>query len=185
MMIKLVENERELHQILALQKENHPSNLCENKMQKKGFITVLHEFEALKKMNDKAAHIIAIDNDVVVAFALVMLKEFRNLVPMLIPMFTSFEQIQFQNRKLNTLNFYVMGQICVQDNFKRKGILKKLYLKHKEIYSDTFEYCVTEISSSNTPSMIAHQKIGFQTIHTFTDNTAEWNVMLWDWEEKQ
>ncbi|KGL64072.1 N-acetyltransferase [Polaribacter sp. Hel1_85] len=183
MIIKLAENTNELSQILALQKENHASILSENIKKEKGFVTVLHSFKMLSEMNSKTPQIIAMDNEKLVAFALVMLKEFKNLIPVLVPMFNSFEKIKFNGKKLIDLNYYVMGQICVKDNYKRNGIFKKLYLKHKETYSNIYDYCITEVSSSNKPSMLAHQKNGFTTIHTFKDKTDEWNILLWDWSE--
>ncbi|MDO7172938.1 GNAT family N-acetyltransferase [Mariniflexile sp. AS56] len=181
MEIKRAETNNELHQILALQKENHLDNLSANSKANKGFLTVMHSFEMLITMNTKASQIIAKDGDKVVAYALVMLKEFKNLVPVLIPMFENFEQIIFKGSKLSNFNYYVMGQICVDDAYKRQGVLNKLYLKHKEVYSKMFDYCVTEVSSSNIPSMLAHEKTGFKTIHTFKDATDEWNILVWDW----
>lgn len=180
--IKLVDNRNELHQILDIQKENHFNNVSKETTNTKGFVTVLHSFEMIDKMNSNVPQIIAKDNDLVVGYALVMLKEFKNLVPVLVPMFETFDQIKFKGKKLNEYNFYLMGQICVKNNYKRKGIFKLLYLKHKEIYSEKFDYCITEVSSSNKPSILAHNKIGFKTIHTFKDVTDEWNILLWDWK---
>ncbi|ARV14292.1 GNAT family N-acetyltransferase [Polaribacter sp. SA4-12] len=183
MEIKLADNIQELHQILVVQKENYFGNLSEKSINDKGFVTVKHSFGIIEKMNSKAPQVIAKDNDIVVAYALVMLIEFKNLIPVLVPMFSILETIKFKGKNLSEFSFYVMGQICVKDNYKRKGIFKKLYLKHKEVYSGLYEYCITEVSSSNKPSMLAHHKIGFKTIHTFKDATDEWNILLWDWTE--
>ena len=183
MNLKLVTTTEELHQILDLQKENHFNGLPENIKKDQGFITVLHSFTMLSKMNSKAPQIIVTDNNIVITYALVMLKEFKNRIPVLVPMFTTFEKITYKGEKLTNLNFYVMGQICVKDNYKRKGIFKSLYLKHKETFSHIYDYCITEVSSSNNPSMLAHEKVGFKTIHTFKDQTDEWNILLWDWQE--
>ena len=183
MKLKCTETHDELNQILEIQKENHYNNVSKNFMNDKGFVTVLHSFKMLKKMHTKAPQIIAKEHGQVVAYALVMLKEFKTLIPALSPMFKTIEKINFKGEALNSLSFYVMGQICVKDQYKRKGLFKKLYLKHKELYSDSFEYCITEVSSSNKPSMMAHQKIGFQTIYTFKDTTDEWKILLWDWNE--
>lgn len=181
MEIKLCENQEELHQILAIQKENHFKSLSTDSKENKGFVTVMHDFEMLDKMNEKSRQIIAKNENEVVGYALVMLKEFKDMIPVLVPMFETFEKIEYHQKKLSDLNFYVMGQICVKDGYKRRGIFKNLYLKHKEVYSKKFDYCVTEVSSSNIPSMQAHEKIGFKTIYTFTDKTDEWNILLWDW----
>jgi len=182
MEIKLATHSDELYQILAIQKENHYQNLADNSKNDKGFVTVMHSFEMLDKMNSKAPQIIAKKNNKVIAYALVMLCEFKNLIPALIPMFETIEKLEFKEEKLNEFNYYLMGQICVADDYKRRGLFTKLYLKHKEVYSPLFDYCITEVSTSNTPSTLAHKKVGFQRIHTYNDATNEWHILLWDWK---
>lgn len=181
MIIKLAESKKELLQILNIQKINHFENVSSENKYKKGFVTVRHNLELLVKMNNKAKQIIAVENKNIVGYALVMLEEFKELIPTLIPMFDSFEKIIYNKIKLNEYSFYVMGQICIRESHRRKGIFKKLYLKHKEYYSSSFDLCLTEVSTSNIPSMKAHLKVGFQIIHTFSDETDEWNILLWNW----
>ena len=180
MEFKLAETHEELRQILEVQRENHPDALSQDQADQKGFVTVRHSIELIEQMNAVAPHVIAVHEGQVVGYALVMLKEFRDMIPVLIPMFEMFEQIEYKGRGLSDLNFYLMGQICVKDGFKRRGIFSKLYAKHKEVYSKTFDYCVTEVSSSNVPSMKAHEKLGFETIHSFQDETDDWHILLWD-----
>lgn len=31
--------------------------------------------------------------------------------------------------------------------------------------------------------MKAHESIGFKTIHTFEDETDQWNIIVWDWNK--
>ena len=181
MELKLADKKSELLEILRIQKENQSSNLSIDSANTNGFVTVTHSYEMIEKMNSRAKQVIAKMDDQVIGYALVMLKEFEDLIPVLIPMFETFKKIEYNGQKLDQLNYYVMGQICVQYHFKRKGIFKKLYEKHKEEYSKLYDYCVTEVSSSNLPSMLAHEKLGFKTIYTFTDQTDTWNILLWDW----
>ena len=183
MKIKLADQKSELLEILRIQEENLIHNLSSKSINKNGFVTVKHTYEMIEKMNSKAKQVIAISNNEVIGYALVMLKEFKNLVPVLTPMFKTFEKTWYKGEKLDELNYYVMGQICIKDNYKRQGIFKKLYKKHKEEYSKYYDYCLTEVSSSNIPSMHAHQKLGFKTIDTFIDSTDEWNILLWDWKK--
>lgn len=182
MTLKLVDKKEELLEILEVQAQNHFDHLPHETKSEKGFVTVKHSFEMLEKMNASAPQVIAKANDEVIAYALVMPKEFKNLIPVLVPMFETFEKVEYQGKKLSELNYYVMGQICVRDDYKRQGVFKKLYEKHKEVYSKKFDYCVTEVSSKNIPSMKAHEKVGFKTIHTFSDETDEWHIILWDWK---
>jgi RimJ/RimL family protein N-acetyltransferase len=57
-----------------------------------------------------------------------------------------------------------------------------LYDKHKEAYGNQYDFIVTEIATRNTRSIRAHEKIGFKTIHQFTDATDDWDIVLWDWK---
>jgi hypothetical protein len=179
--IKFAETENELNQILSLQSLNLFNAISSEERKSSGFVTVKHDVELLAKMNNAARQIIAIDNGTVVGYALVMLKEFNEMIPVLTPMFEMFNTISYKDRKLSSYNFYVMGQICVAETHRGQGIFEKLYLKHKEAYADTFEICLTEISESNSRSMRAHEKVGFKTVHSFKDKTDQWNIVLWDW----
>ncbi len=181
MIIKLVDTKDELLQILSLQNMNHVNNIPTETKNSNGFVTVKHDIDLLISMNKNARQIIAIDNDVLVGYALVMLKEFKEMIPVLIPMFKMLENLCYNSKKISDYNYYVMGQICVKDTHRGLGIFEKLYMKHKEIYSNQFDICLTEVSTSNKRSMKAHEKVGFKTIHCFEDKTDTWNILLWDW----
>jgi ribosomal protein S18 acetylase RimI-like enzyme len=180
-LIKFAESEDELKQILKLQSSNLMQNVSVEAKRSDGFVTVKHDLDLLTKMNYAAGQIVAVDNDIVVGYALVMLKEFREMIPVLSPMFEMFNKLSFKRKRLSDYSFYVMGQICISENYRGKGIFEKLYLLHKKAYSHMFDICVTEVSSKNTRSMRAHQKIGFQTIYSFEDMTDNWHILVWDW----
>ncbi len=182
MTIKLVDSEKELLQILEIQKSNHYDNIPLETQNSNGFVTVKHNLELINKMNSKAKQIIATENNVVVGYALVMLKEFKNFIPALVPMFTLFNTVKYKKNTISSYNYYVMGQVCIADSHKGKGVFKKLYAKHKEAYSQEFDFCVTEVSSNNIPSMKAHLKVGFKTVHTYKHINDEWNILIWNWE---
>lgn len=184
MEIKLLESENELLGVLKLQEENYVKNIPSEQKESNGFVTVKHDLSLLKKMNHAAKQIIAIEKGEVIAYALVMQKELRDAIPVLVPMFDMLEQIEYQGKKLSEHSFYVMGQICIARTHRGSGLFGSLYNKHREVYSTDFSLCITEVSSSNLRSMKAHEKVGFQTIHTFSDTTDEWNILVWDWKDK-
>ncbi|TAH07988.1 MAG: GNAT family N-acetyltransferase [Sphingobacteriia bacterium] len=179
--IKKAETKQELEQILELQNKNHVLNLSIKDRELNGFVTVKHNIELLTKMNSSAQQIIAKENDVVVGYALVMLKEFTELIPVLVPMFEMFKNLSYNQKQLSDYKFYVMGQICIAETHRGQGIFEGLYSKHKEIYSADFEICLTEVSANNIRSMKAHKNLGFQTIYNFKDETDDWNILLWNW----
>lgn len=181
MKFKLVEFQHELEQILELQNANHFDNVSAQLKKEHGFVTVRHDLGLLSKMHLNAAQIVASNDGKVVGYALVMLKTFKALIPVLTPMFDAFEHVTYKNSKLSTFNFYVMGQVCIAKNYRGKGVFKGLYQKHKDIYSNTFDLCITEVSSSNPRSLHAHKNVGFKTAGTFKDSTDEWHILVWDW----
>ena len=67
---KRVTNQEELCQILELQKCNILISISEKEKQKEGFVTVQHNLEILKSMNNVCAHTIATHNNVVIGYAL-------------------------------------------------------------------------------------------------------------------
>jgi ribosomal protein S18 acetylase RimI-like enzyme len=179
--IEIAKNDQDLEQILKLQEQNLIQNLSMEKRSEQGFLTVKHDLETLRKMNSSAGQIIAKAGDRVVGFALVMPKECKELVPVLIPMFEVFNKLTFKGVSLDTFNYYVMGQICIAEDYRGIGIFDMLYKKHREIYSPIYDLCLTEVSVRNTRSMRAHERVGFQQIHTYRDQVEDWNIMLWEY----
>jgi ribosomal protein S18 acetylase RimI-like enzyme len=175
-------SKQELREILELQTKNHRDRLSEAERTENGFLSVKHNPLTLEAMNEEAPQIIAKAENKVVGFALVMPESFGNAVPELRPLFEMLKTISYQGKKITEYQFYVMGQICVDENYRSMGMVDKLYQKHKEVYSKKFEICVTEIASGNLRSMKAHQRVGFEIVHTFRDATDEWNIVVWNWK---
>jgi ribosomal protein S18 acetylase RimI-like enzyme len=183
-----VSTENELQQILDLQKKYLLSNIDSDEMKSQGFLTVQHTPELLKIMHSLAPSIVVKDGDAVVAYALVMLRECRELIPELIPMFNTFDHLEYhslqhQGKPLMEYSFYVMGQICVAKEYRGQGLFDMLYRQHREVYRPEFDFIVTEVATRNARSMRAHERVGFKTIHTYTDELDHWAVVLWDWNQ--
>ncbi len=166
--------------MLALQQLNLPHRSSAEKIAQQGFVTVQHSLALLEKMNNAARHVIAKDGDKVVGYALVMLPSFQDMVPVLKPMFRKLETLSYFDTPLDSLKYYVMGQICIAEDYRGQGIFQGLYEKHKELYSSQFDLCITEVATRNPRSIRAHQKVGFEIIHTFTDETDTWHIIAWN-----
>jgi len=177
--LDIARSKDDLLQILLLQKLNLKSEISDETKKDQGFLTVRHSMEELILMNQSTPQIIAKKDGKVVAYALAMLPDLGKLIADLQPMFTILENLQWNSQNLSHLKYYVMGQICVDANSRGLGVFDQLYDKHKEVYSADYELCVTEISTSNTRSQRAHERIGFKTIHTHVDHVDEWNVVAW------
>ena len=166
----------ELEQIRTLQLQNSSQNISSEEKLQEGFVTVQHSVALLEQMNYACAHIIAKDNDIVVGFALVMLSSFRNKIEVLIPMFERIDELVPKDK-----TYVVMGQICVDKNYRKQGIFRGLYHFYKEELHHEFDFLITEVAAINIRSIHAHDAIGFKIIDTYNEDGIEWNIILWDW----
>jgi len=176
-----VQHRSELEQILVLQRKNLKQELSPDEMRSQGFVTVEHDLPALEQMHALAPSVIALQGRELVAYALTMPRECRDLMPVLVPMFELFDRLTYCGKPLKDYRFYVMGQICVDKAHRGKGLVELLYQKHRELYQPRFDFIITEVALRNERSMRAHERVGFQTVHTYRDATDEWAVVLWDW----
>ncbi|TDQ28828.1 GNAT family N-acetyltransferase [Tenacibaculum caenipelagi] len=165
-------NPTELLQILELQQQNLPEKLSEIDKKEQGFVTVRHDFELLKKMNDVHPHIIAKNNSTVVGYALSMSKIFRNDIPILIPMFD-----EIDTTSKGAKPYILMGQICIDKHYRGKGVFRGLYTKMKEEFSGIYDSIITEFDEKNTRSVNAHKAIGFKTLKTYTSHNQDWEIV--------
>jgi GNAT superfamily N-acetyltransferase len=171
----------DLKQILELQEKNLTRNLSRDEIQSQGFVTINHSLQMLQQMHDMSPSIIIKEDDRIVAYALTMLLEFSKLVPGLESMFERFASLRWNGKPLNDYSYYVMGQICVDKDYRGKGLFDLLYQKHKEVFSNRFDLIVTEIATRNTRSLRAHERVGFKTINVHKDELDEWEIVAWDW----
>lgn len=170
----------DLRQILALQQKNLKTKVTEAVKREQGFVTVCHSWEQIRLLHEATPQIVAKDGDKVVAYALAMLPNLGELIPDLQPMFALLARIPWQGESLADGRYYVMGQVCVAEEYRGQGAFDGLYQKHREVYGPDFDLLVTEVSTNNTRSMRAHERVGFRTIHVHKDYVDEWNVVVWE-----
>ena len=173
----VITSEAELRQIIALQRNNLPVSISKSEKESEGFVTVQHDYAILKKMNDQQPHIIAKDGDKVVGYALCMLKNFKDDIEVLKPMFSKID------KHLNPSTSYItMGQICIDKAYRRQGIFRGLYNTMKSELHQKYDLLITEVASSNLRSLQAHYAIGFKTLLIYTSDDIEWHLIHWNWE---
>ncbi|EKB48975.1 GNAT family N-acetyltransferase [Cecembia lonarensis] len=171
----------DLNGILKLQDENHLQTISSLE---DGFVTVRHDMDVLKKMNDFAPHVIAKSGERVVAYALAMTPQTKEDVPVLIPMFEQFDHLTYQSKQLSLWNYLVVGQVCVSKYFRGQGIFDRLYQFYRSTFEKKFDFAITEIASNNPRSIRAHQRVGFEEIHRFTDSLpVDWSIVIWNWNK--
>lgn len=178
----IANTEQDLSAILHLQHENLAASLSRQELEDQGFVTVEHDLPLLRRMNSPHPHQIAKDGNAVVAYALVMLRDFRFDIPVLMPMFDQIDHLYYQGRALHTAPYVVMGQICIAKAYRGQGVFRGLYAAMGDRLRGHFDMIITEVSLRNPRSLRAHHQAGFETIHEFTSaDGEEWAIVLWDW----
>lgn len=171
-----VSSENELLQILELQKKNAITSVSKLEQENEGFVTVAHSYEILKQMNDVCSHIVAKDGDLVVGYALVMLKEFRDEISLLSAMFETATEL------LGKKKYVAMGQICISKEYRKQGLFGGMYQFYKEELKNEFDCLLTEVATENQRSLNAHLSVGFKVLKTQVTDGISWELINWDWD---
>lgn len=170
----LSSSQKQIEEIVVLQKQNFPENLSKEERESDGFVTVKHTVEQLLQWQKKQPHILAVSEGKVIGYALCMLAEFKDDVPVLIPMF---EKIEASID--SSISYLVMGQVCVDKDFRGKGVFRGLYDKMKAS-CDSFDWIITEVDTSNIRSMKAHEAVGFKELITYKYEKHIWSLIYLD-----
>ncbi|WP_297806504.1 GNAT family N-acetyltransferase [uncultured Polaribacter sp.] len=170
--------DEELKEILALQQVNLSINISDEEKLKEGFVTLKHDLDILKKMNDACAHCIAKIDGKTIGFALSMLQSFKKDVPLLIPMFNRVDEI-LESEKLSS-KYVVMGQVCIDKNQRGKGVFKGLYAYMAREMKDDYDSIITEVDVKNIRSLNAHKSVGFKLLKKYVSNNQLWEIIILD-----
>ena len=174
----------QLNGILELQRINLSINLSKAEIHEQGFVTVKHSFEELARLNEVEQHIIATEGNKIIAYLLAMTAVSRPDIPVLIPMFDLFDRITFRNKPVSGYKYIVVGQVCVDINYRGQGILDNCYAAYKDHFNKNYEFAITEIAASNLRSVNAHKRINFKEIYRYFDpGGTEWSIVVWDWRD--
>lgn len=172
----------ELQQILALQKKYLRGVRSAGEEKEQGFLTVAHSLETLQRMHDQEPSVIVKAGEELAGFALVMTRECREWIPELLPFFEYLDQLSYQDKPLAAYDYYAIGQVCVAEEWRGKGVFDLLYQHHQECFSQRFDFVITEIATRNTRSMRAHERVGFRQVAIQQDHLDEWAVVLFEFK---
>ena len=180
--VRLAETEDDLVGIKKLQLLNLPRRLSSSEKESQGFVTCEYSVEDLRVMNSPHPHVIATDDEQVIAYCLVMMQDHKEIMPILLPMFDQIDQAQSNHESLKGRSYFVMGQVCVSKKFRGQKIFYKMYDFLRDMMSDSFDLLITEISEFNTRSIRAHQNQGFKSLLNYkAPDGHPWSIVYWDW----
>ena len=182
---QLVRQDSELEGILQLQRQNLRQYLTEAEAADQGFLTAEYSLEYLHQMHLLHPSIIAVDGGHLAGYALVIERSVGSGHPLLADLIAEVDRLQYRGRPLRSSAYVVVGQLCVDRNYRGMGMVPQLYQRFRESLQGQYEYAVTDISRANRRSLKAHFNVGFQVIHTFLYEGSEWDIVLWDWTAEE
>lgn len=172
----------DLRGILSLQQANLKQHLSPEEVASQGFVTVVHDMDLIRRLNDREQHIIARDGERVVGYTLAMTRDAREDIPVLVSLFNQLETIPLGGQMLSDYRYIVVGQVCVDKAYRGQHVLDRCYAAYRDTYEKKYEMAVTDIASTNLRSRKAHQRIGFRELKSFVDEVGtEWVIVVWDW----
>ena len=168
----------DLPAILQLQQANLPQHITAHEALEQGFLTVEHDLGLLGEMNQACAHTIAKQGETLAGYALSMTRNFGDRIPVLRPLFELIDQLEWRGRSVQGIPYILMGQVCVAKDYRGQGVFAGLYQCMQERMASDYELIITEISTRNTRSQRAHQKVGFVDMHRYQAPDGEnWVVV--------
>ncbi|RME91770.1 MAG: GNAT family N-acetyltransferase [Bacteroidetes bacterium] len=169
---------QDMEQIIELQRLNLAATVGEEEARAQGFVTLVHDVALLTDMNREYGHSVAIDAGQLVGYALMMPRSFGSRIPALTAMLDQLAILPWQGRRLSTMRYFIMGQVCVAKSHRGRGVFAGLYQHLCSRLAADFEVVVTEIASHNTRSCRAHAKLGFIEIHRYlAKEDTEWIIV--------
>lgn len=163
----------DLQAILDLQALNLPQVISAEERREQGFVTIQHQLEGLRAMNQPHGHAMAWDGDQLAGYALVTDPSLRQYVPIILPFFERLEQLRYRGRSLKEVPYVAMGQVAVAKAYRGQGVFAQLYADLERRLAASYELLITEIALRNTRSLRAHEKVGYPEWERYTDPRGE------------
>jgi L-amino acid N-acyltransferase YncA len=174
-------NEKDLQGILNLQRLNLKKNISPDEATSQGFLIAEFSMTFLQRLHEKYPPVIALANNEVVGYAIIVTKENRKGNPLIEDLFNQIDELTFDNIPLLNADYAVVAQLCVDKSVRGQGLVQKLYGHFRELLENNYQFGITDVACANTRSLKAHLTTGFQVIHTIGYGGLEWDVVLWDW----
>lgn len=176
-------NEADINALLELQSDNLKQNLDAPTIESQGFVSFVYTPDIIKGMMADEPQIVAKEGNLIVGYALTTTLSFGQSIALMRPLIQKSRELTFKDTPLSMLNYYIMGQVCVRQGYRGKGIFDDLYQGHKKYLSSKYDCIITEIATENKRSLAAHRRVGFETIYQYYDEVSRknWEIVAWDW----
>ncbi len=170
--------EADLKAILVLQKANLGKNLNATERQKNGFVMLETPLHMLKELQQNLGIWVAESHNKIIAFlfGVTVPQALKN--ELLAPEVHHVSPIIYKGKSLAAYRYFIIGQICVDDEFKGYGIAGMLYQELFSIMAGQYDLVIASVNQDNARSLHVHtKKIGMNAIGQYEFSRNHWIIL--------
>lgn len=78
----------------------------------------------------------------------------------------------------NEKSFLVIGQVCIDKNYRKQCLFKGLYQKIRNTFNSYYDLLTTEVASTKTRSPNTYYAMGFKDMVIYESNDVEWYLIF-------
>jgi hypothetical protein len=166
--------------VLDLQKLYLVSNLSEEE-KKAGFVTTPFSVDQLTFVINNGGLFLAKDNAKTIAYIFAESWDFFSQYPIFEHMISLFPKLSFLDFEINTTNSFQYGPICIDKEYRGKGLINSLFEFMRIHIEKRYPLSVTFINKTNVPSLKAHtEKLKWTVIGDFEFNNNNYFILAYE-----
>jgi hypothetical protein len=166
--------------VLDLQKLYLVSNLSEEE-KKAGFVTTPFSVDQLTFVINNGGLFLAKDNAKTIAYIFAESWGFFSQYPIFEHMIRLFPKLSFLDFGINTTNSFQYGPICIDKEYRGKGLINSLFEFMRIHIEKRYPLAVTFINKTNAPSLKAHtEKLKWTVIGDFEFNNNNYFILAYE-----
>lgn len=167
--------------VSELQQKYHVSTIREED-KADGFVTTLFTPEQfLSLIRDENGLAVACDGSKIVSYAMAASWDYWSSWPLFQHMIADLHTITYLGRTLDTKNSYQYGPVCIDKDYRGRGVLEHIFEFSRRQMADRFPVMVTFINRINPRSYDAHvRKVGMELLKTFEFNNNHYYELAYD-----
>jgi hypothetical protein len=166
--------------VLDLQKLYLVSNLSEEE-KKAGFVTTPFSVDQLTFVINNGGLFLAKDNAKTIAYIFAESWDFFSQYPIFEHMISLFPNLSFLDFEINTTNSFQYGPICIDKEYRGKGLINSLFEFMRIHIEKRYPLAVTFINKTNAPSLKAHtEKLKWTVIGDFEFNNNNYFILAYE-----
>jgi hypothetical protein len=166
--------------VLDLQKLYLVSNLSEEE-KKAGFVTTPFTVDQLTFVINNGGLFLAKDNAKTIAYIFAESWDFFSQYPIFEHMISLFPTLSFLDFEINTTNSFQYGPICIDKEYRGKGLINSLFEFMRIHIEKRYPLAVTFINKNNAPSLKAHtEKLKWTVIGDFEFNNNNYFILAYE-----